>query len=55
MKQHDSETHVIVEKSEALIVDLNLNNNGNAITEENNSVLLKKSELIPKRVKGLRI
>ena len=54
MKQHEGETHPSNEKNEAVVVELNTDENDKLIGKENN-VLLKKNDIVPKKVKGLRI
>ena len=55
MKQHEGELHPSFEKNEGVVVELNTHKNGHAIKNENDNVLIKKTELTPKKVKGLRI
>lgn len=52
MKQHDVEVQPVIEKNEAVVVELNGHKNNNSVGKDN-SVLLKKKELSPK--KGIRI
>jgi N12 class adenine-specific DNA methylase len=55
MKQHEGELHPSVEKNEAVVVDLKIHKDGLTEKNENNNVLVKKNELAPKKIKGLRI
>lgn len=55
MKQHEGEPHVMNEKTEAVIVELNTHKNGHTVEKENGKVLIQKNELSPKKAKGLRI
>ncbi|MEP6466061.1 MAG: hypothetical protein ABJB05_07130, partial [Parafilimonas sp.] len=55
MKQREGEAMPAIEKSDAVVVDLNTHKNGHAIEKENNKVLIKKNEQLPKKAKGLRI
>jgi hypothetical protein len=55
MKQHEGDLQPTIEKSEAVVVELNTHKNGHIIEKAHSKVSLKKNELSPKKVKGLKI
>lgn len=54
MKQHEGE-HMPVEKNDAVVVELNEQQNNNAIKKENSDAMTNKNAIVPKKSKGLRI